>query len=147
MTDRTPWCVLDETKWVVNFQSFNSYLAGGVGCTTYSFSIRLGVYFDFHRPSPDYPTIEWPKEYEATLRFTANKRLAQPLFRPFGQGPARDRRDVFFVVEDGSNLEEVVDDARRVPSTRLIGARSSSVSVTASAATLDQTWRTASMAT
>jgi hypothetical protein len=30
---------------VVNFQSFNSYLASAIGSTTYSFSIRLGCFF------------------------------------------------------------------------------------------------------
>lgn len=113
-TDRNSWLLREESKWIVNFQSFNSYLADGVGCTTFSFGINLGVYFDFHRPSPDAPVVQWPKEYEATLRFNALKRLGQPLFNPYGRHPGRDRRDVFFVLEDGSNLDEVIDDARGV---------------------------------
>jgi hypothetical protein len=29
---------------VVNFQSFNAYLTNGLGCTTFSFGLKLGVY-------------------------------------------------------------------------------------------------------
>jgi hypothetical protein len=112
--DRNSWRTCPESKWVVNFQSFNSYLAEGVGCTTFSFGINLGVYFDFHRPSPDASPIERPKEYEATIRLHALKTLQQPFFNPYGKHPGRDRRDVFFVLEDGSNLDEVIDDAREV---------------------------------
>lgn len=31
---------------VVNFQSFNSYTADGIGCTTFSFAVNLGVHLD-----------------------------------------------------------------------------------------------------
>jgi hypothetical protein len=110
-TDRSSWRTQPESKWVVNFQSFSSYLAEGIGCTTCSFGINLGVYFDFDRPSPEARPIEWPMEYEATIRFHALKTLHQPLFNPYGKHPGRDRRDVFFVLEDGSNLDEVIDDA------------------------------------
>ena len=113
-TDRNSWLVREESKWVINFQSFNSYLADGVGCTTFSFGINLGVFFDFHRRSPDAPVVEWPKEYEATIRFRALKTLEQPFFNPYGNHPGQDRRDVFLVFEDGSNLEHVVDDAAEV---------------------------------
>ncbi len=110
-TDRNAWSTREGSEWIVNFQSFNSYLAGGVGCTTYSFGINLGIRFDFHRPRPDEPPPEWPKEHEATIRLAALKTLAQPLFNPYGTNPGQDRRDVFLVLEDGSNLDEVIDDA------------------------------------
>jgi hypothetical protein len=113
-TDRNSWRTGPASRWVVNFGSFNSYLAEGIGCTTFSFGINLGVYFDCHRPSPDAPPIEWPKEPEGTIRFRALKTLQQPFFNPYGKHPGRDRRDVFFVLDDGSNLDEVIDDACEV---------------------------------
>jgi hypothetical protein len=46
-TARTAWRRWDEGVDVVNFQSFNSYLAGGVGCTTFSFAVNLGAALDY----------------------------------------------------------------------------------------------------
>src|SRR6266851_3843005 len=43
-TSRTSWRFTEQTIHVLNFQSFNSYLAEGVGSTTYSFAINLGCY-------------------------------------------------------------------------------------------------------
>src|ERR1700756_4978391 len=44
-TTRTGWRYAGEKIDVVNFQSFNSYLASSLGCTTYSFCINLGCSF------------------------------------------------------------------------------------------------------
>ncbi|HSB16298.1 MAG TPA: hypothetical protein VLE22_17720, partial [Bryobacteraceae bacterium] len=41
---RTAFCYRGPFINVVNFQSFNAYLAVGVGCTTFSFGLNLGVY-------------------------------------------------------------------------------------------------------
>jgi len=41
---RNAWRYRQPLIDVVNFQSFNSYLAEGIGCTTYSFGVNLGVY-------------------------------------------------------------------------------------------------------
>ena len=46
-TARTAWRRWSEGVDVVNFQSFNSYLAGGVGCTTFSFAVNLGTTLDY----------------------------------------------------------------------------------------------------
>jgi hypothetical protein len=113
-TARNSWRRLDETMWIVNFQSYNSYLADGIGCTTFSFGVNLGVFFDFYQRAPDAPPVEWPPEPAAVLRFHALKRLSQPVFNPYGRHPGKDRPDVWFVAEDGSNLDEVIDDARGV---------------------------------
>jgi hypothetical protein len=42
---RTAWRHSKAKIDVVNFQSFNSYLAGVIGCTTYSFALNLGCYY------------------------------------------------------------------------------------------------------
>ena len=110
---RDAWRVLDDQTWVVTFQSFNAYLAEGVGCTTYSFSVRLGLHLAASEIAPS-AGDSLPKEYEASFRFTALKRLSQPWFHPWGVPSASDRRDVWFVLEDGENLEQVVVDARDV---------------------------------
>ena len=111
---RNAWRQLDDQAWVVSFQSFNAYLAEGVGCTTYSFAVRLGLHLPDDARPPARGPVDFPKEHESSFRFTALKRLRQPWFHPWGGPTATDRRDVWFVREDGSNLTEVVRDARDV---------------------------------
>jgi hypothetical protein len=81
---------------VVSFQSFNSYLAGGLGCTTFSFTPRLGVYVvgspRQHRVKRDKDGRLRPFEYECALRSELRKRT--PV-----DGFARD--DVFYIDPDG----------------------------------------------
>jgi hypothetical protein len=43
-SSRSAWRHAESRVEVLNFQSFNSYNAGVLGCTTYSFSVNLGVF-------------------------------------------------------------------------------------------------------
>ena len=113
-TGRTAWRSTDTAKWVLNFQSFSVHIAAGVGCPTFSFSLRLGIYFDFVASSAGREVIADPQEWECTFRFAGLKGLEQPWFRPYGRLPAVDHDDVWFVKDDGSNLSEVVADVRSV---------------------------------
>ncbi len=113
----------EDTIDVVNFQSFNSYLANGVGCTTFSFAINLGVYYkcvdSFPWISSKNPPL--PQEYVCQARKHLTKSIKQyGLFNPYGKvrfslGKLKvdrnDRADIWYVLEDGSNLEEVIDDS------------------------------------
>jgi hypothetical protein len=45
-TSRIAWRYSSGETDIIRFQSFNSYLAISVGCTTYSFCVRLGGCFD-----------------------------------------------------------------------------------------------------
>lgn len=114
---RDAWRPLDDQTWVVAFQSFSSYLAEGVGCTTFSFSVRLGLHLAENVGSTGPTQAAFPKEHESSFRFTGLKRLRQPWFHPWGHPTPTDRRDVWFVREDGSNLDEVANDARDVIAT------------------------------
>jgi hypothetical protein len=101
---------------LVTFPSMNSYVALGVGCTAYSFGCNVGVYY----PALfEWEPVEWPRDYHLTFRGILGKTIRQPFFHPYDQ-PAesleewrRDRADVWYVREDGSNLVEVVEDALR----------------------------------
>src|SRR5271165_6784795 len=55
---KTAWRRQPDQIHVVNFQSFSSYLAGGVGCTTFSFALNLGIYF--HAIPLHYPILKGP---------------------------------------------------------------------------------------
>ncbi len=108
-SDRHAWRLHDDRIDVVNFQSFNSYTAASIGCTTYSFSVNLGTYFRF---VPDHIVIArnpWtnkrklPKEYECLFRGS--------LLRSFPQKEL-DRRDVWYIDPRGRYLDGAMENAR-----------------------------------
>jgi hypothetical protein len=81
-TARTAWRRWEGGVDVINFQSFNPYLADGVGCTTFSFGLNLGILLD---AVPNYPKMDAtrPKEHQCHLRLHLHKHLSQPLFHPY----------------------------------------------------------------
>jgi len=106
-TPRTAWRYTSTRIEVVNFQSFNSYLAESVGATTYSFSVNLASYL-LEIPSshgPDYPKTKddqlIPQEYDCHLRTR--------LQRSFPQAEL-DRRDIWFIDAGGESLEPAFAD-------------------------------------
>jgi len=98
---------------VVNFQSFNSYLASAIGTTTYSFSIRLGCFF----PAIPHSGIKVkqgllnPAEHHCQLRYTIHKKFSQPECA---------RTDVFYVDPKGKYLATVVEAVRQDISTEAL---------------------------
>lgn len=110
-TARKAWRFSDETVDLVDFRSFSSYIAGGVGCTTYSFSVTTGVCYRCLNPGLEKPHLEKPQDYHLTFRIELGKSLRQPWFRPYGADGTTDRPDVWYVLPDGSNLTECIDDA------------------------------------
>jgi hypothetical protein len=137
-TGRTAWRYAGNAVDVVNFQSFSASLADAVGCTPYSFSLNLGVW----RPGGLTPTLKpdtagrpRPREWECDQRTRLTKSVSQPWFDPFSRADVsrwprglrlhreglkrvirrdrHDRDDTWYVLPDGTNLVEVVDDALR----------------------------------
>ncbi|MDQ2873637.1 MAG: hypothetical protein M3Y33_01955 [Actinomycetota bacterium] len=113
-TDRKAWRQSDHTIDHVAFRSFNSYIAAGVGCTSFSFSVEAGVCFRCLDPG-----LRRPQAQHLTFRSVLGKNLRQPVFHPYGRQEATDRPDVWYVAPDGQNLDDVVDDA--VVSLRQLG--------------------------
>jgi hypothetical protein len=103
-SSRTARRFSDSRIDVVNFQSFNSYLASSIGSTTYSFSIRLGCFFTVipHRGLRVKDKLLMPEEYHCQLRHTIRKKFSQP------DCP---RTDVFYVDPKGEYLSTVVEAA------------------------------------
>ena len=100
---------------MVTFPSMNAYIADGVGCTPYSFSGEVGVYY---AALAEGEPKDWPRDYDLHFRGVIGKTVRQPIFHPWATSASeveewqRDRPDVWYVLPDGSNLDEVVDDAR-----------------------------------
>lgn len=117
-TARNAWRYRGEIIEVVNFQFFNSNLAESVGCTTYSFSINLGSYFKWKERMPWYrlnannKILDTPQEYSCDLRGFLQKNLDQHnLFHPYQEYNGKDRKNVWYILEDGTNLIESVESA------------------------------------
>ncbi len=91
---------------IVNFQSFNSYLASAIGSTTYSFSIRLGCFFTAipHSGIKIKDGLLMPEEYHCPLRCTIRRKFSQPECA---------RADVFYVDPKGDYLPIVIEATRQ----------------------------------
>lgn len=106
-TSRTAWRRAAQKIDVVNLQSFNSYLATGVGCTTYSFAVNLGCSFDAIPRSSRIKRkngLLRPPEYECDFRRALQKSIEQANLR---------RKDIWYVDPNGENLATVIADAER----------------------------------
>jgi hypothetical protein len=108
-TPRTAWRYGHGRVDVVNFQSFNSYLAEGLGCTTFSFCVNLGIYLpavphDSGREPKRSGQELRPEEWQCHLRLHLQRGIDQPELP---------RRDIWLVDEPGRYLAVAVRDARR----------------------------------
>jgi len=123
-TSRKAWRHWDEGVDVIEITSFNAYVADGVGCTTFSFGIALGVYLSYLlHPALPPRRADRPNTVDCDARRWLEKRLSQPYFRPYetvrqmqGRAPREptERPDVWYVQADGSNLDTCIADALAV---------------------------------
>lgn len=110
-TSRNAWRFNGDRIEVINFQSFNSFLAEVVGCTTYSFAVNLGIYFtEIPNVFPNIPIKEkngflLPDECRCHLRKVLLKGLPQPEL---------ERKNIWYVDDKGSNVEMVINDVREM---------------------------------
>ena len=106
---RTAWRHRPGRIDIVNFQSFNSYLAASVGCTTHSFALNLSVYLldipDGGLSPKMKNLILVPDEWLGHLRLHPNRNLQQRELS---------RRDIWFIDAEGANTSAAVEDARDV---------------------------------
>ena len=103
-TSRNAWR-LGNVFQMVNFQSFNSYTATALGCTTFSFSVNLGLHFDFmpqgggsERFKPNHP----PHEAQCIFRKQLRRTLQQ--LNNFHPG-------IWAVDPMGLNIDSCISDA------------------------------------
>jgi Domain of unknown function (DUF4304) len=111
-TERTGWRYHGDRIDIVNFQSFNSYNAGVMNVTTFSFSVNLGCFLRYipnHYPSaPESKLLALdpprPKEYQCHMR----RRLVRGY-------PDKRTSDIgiWFIDEQGSNVREALEDVRK----------------------------------
>jgi hypothetical protein len=141
-TDRSAWRYLDGSVDVIDIQSVGASNADACGCTTYSFNAFIASIPSFQPTPPgciDKDGRVRPHYWNCNLQMTLNKTLQQPWFTPFVRQPSsntpasflshragltkvlrrdrHDRPDIWFVLEDGSNLGEVLEDLRNAVET------------------------------
>ena len=110
-TARNAWRYNQDTIEIVNFQSFNSYLAGFLECTTYSFAVNLSIYFTrIPDEFPNSPIKEkdgflLPDVCRCHFRKVLLKSLLQPEFK---------EKNIWYINETGDNIETAMDDAKKV---------------------------------
>ena len=110
---RTFWRYHSDRVDVLNLQSFNSYNAGVLGITTFSFAVNLGCYLRYvPNQYPNAPGSERlagdrprPKEYHCQLRGRLNRSY---------QEQACSDTQIWFVDESGSNVQKALQDVRMV---------------------------------
>jgi hypothetical protein len=109
-TSRTFWRHTVSRIELLNFQSFNSYLANLLGCTTYSFSVNMGSYLVEIPPYRAAGRIKekngklLPQEYECHFRGRLRRGFQQPELL---------RSDIWFVDPECKYLEAAVHDVRK----------------------------------
>lgn len=107
LSSRTARRDCDDRIEIINFQSFNSHLARGLGCTTFSFALNLGIFFR-RIPRPR------PIKLEATSKPFRPEEYHCHFRRKLTKTPNIDalkRLDIWSVEPDGSNVEDLILDA------------------------------------
>ncbi len=108
-TGRNSWRYASGRIDVINFQSFNSYNASVMGCTTYSFAVNIGCFFtdipDQYREGNAETTGGGLRPDEAQCHFRGR------LHRSFAQ-PQFDSREVWYIDPDGRYIEKALHDVR-----------------------------------
>ena len=108
-TSRNAWRYHSDRIDVVNFQSFNSYMAGTLGCTTYSFAVNLGVLLRcipsrFGDESDGWETKQLrPSEYDCNFRGGLRRSFPQPEL---------ERRDIWYIDPCGKYLDKAAENTR-----------------------------------
>ncbi len=105
-TARKAWRETEHTVDHVTFRSYSAYNAGVLGCTSYSFTVEVGVFYKCIKPDLDRRV----EDYDCEFRAFIGKNIVQDFFRT-EWGPARDAPEVWYLLPDGSNLSSVVEGA------------------------------------
>lgn len=112
-TGRSAWRYSGPRIDVVNFQSFNAYNAGVLGCTTYSFAVNLSCYLTYLPSEHGEDQIKVkdgqlrPEEYECPFRHRLRRRFPQPEMDPR-------YTDIWYIDPEGRYLDKALHDVRMI---------------------------------
>lgn len=103
---RTYWRYKTDRIDILNFQSFNAYNAKVVGCTTFSFAVKLATFINYLPITNDIKEkngLKRPTEYQGHFRSGVTKRIEQKEFL---------RKDIWFIDNDEKYLTTAVNDCK-----------------------------------
>ena len=103
---RTYWKYETNRIDILNFQSFNSYNADVMGCTTFSFAVKLATfmkYIPYENKIKEKDGLKRPTEYQGHFRSGITKTIAQKEFP---------RKDIWFIGKDGKYLNSAISDCK-----------------------------------
>ncbi|PCJ20542.1 MAG: hypothetical protein COB02_03215 [Candidatus Cloacimonadota bacterium] len=111
-TSRLAWNYFDEDFiHVVNFQSFSSYNADVINCTTFSFVLNLGIFnrtilTDGEIKSKN--NVLKPNEYECHFRYRMTRTIPQDYDETFKDSKTK-YNDIWYIDPKGKELDRVFD--------------------------------------
>jgi len=135
---RSTWAVWREIDGHVDVVDLKTVgrQADAVGCTPASLNVVVASAPAWVSKQAEQAVASRLRYWQAPLRWRLDKTLRQPWFRPFAEPPrhkplpsvaahreglrrvlrsdTHDRSDIWYVLDDGSNLEEVLDDITTV---------------------------------
>ena len=103
---RTYWRYESEKIDILNFQSFNSYNADVMGCTTFSFAVNLATFMNYIPPETEIKEkdgLKRPQEYQGHFRAGIKKGIEQKEFP---------RKNIWFIDQKGKYLTDAVLDCK-----------------------------------
>ncbi|MDK9715691.1 MAG: DUF4304 domain-containing protein [Sulfuritalea sp.] len=115
-TTRTAWRYHPDRIDVINFQSFNSYNASVIGCSTFSFAVNLGCFllyvpYEYGITNvKDKGGLLLPDEAQCQLRGRIKPNDHRSLFERMVKKGAP--KDIWLIRENGSNVESVLTEVR-----------------------------------
>ena len=113
-TPRKAWRRQDGFVEVVDFQAVGTHAAHGVGCSSHSFAVYIGVQYPHWSPLIAGGESNRPDYHACTFQYVLPKSVVQlDAFRPYGSRPGTERLDTWAVRDDASDADTLVKDAAR----------------------------------
>jgi hypothetical protein len=105
-TGRTYWRYKTDRIDILNFQSYNSYNAEVMGCTTFSFAVNLSTFLNYIPTETEIKEkngLKRPAEYDGQFRSGIKKRIEQKEFT---------NENIWFINNDRNYLTSAITDCK-----------------------------------
>ena len=105
-TGRTYWRYKRDRIDILNFQSYNSYNAEVMGCTTFSFAVNLATFLNYMPTEigiKEKNGLKRPAESNGHFRSSIKKNFKQKEF---------ENENIWFIDDDGKYLTDAVNDCK-----------------------------------
>lgn len=115
---RHNWAFIDHCIWVLDIAAVGKYFSDVTGWPPMSIHVELGIYYDFLPPeNSDIKTGSkgelLPKVHQCQLRNDLFCNIDQANYTSHLNNSAEaDRKDIWWIETDGSNIEEVISDIK-----------------------------------